>query len=148
MTRDELITITQQELKGLAVQFEEADFYNAVSTAERETGWTCPESNITKIHWLKERTKRHLFFMMLSVSAHKFKFKQYNLQNRFEHYRLLVKDMDEAWAVFLAEDLLLLEGAGAFSTKVDAGFAYDEIGNDVTYRPENIMKITPSESDG
>jgi hypothetical protein len=147
MTKDELVILVRQEMKGLSTQFEEEDYINAVEDALRDTGWTLPETNATKLKWIKDRTKRHLFFMMVTVSAHKFKFKQYNLQNRFEHYFKLIEKMDEAWSIFQTEELLTLEGAGGFGTKIAAGFSYDEFGRDTTYGSENVVTINPSDSD-
>lgn len=148
MTKDELSTVVQQEVKGLASYLEEDDFTNAVDEAERETGWSLPQSLALKIKWLKERAKRHLFFMLWSESAHKFKYKQYNLQNRFSQYEKLIAKMDLDWEKFLEESLLLLEGVDAFGTKIDAGFAYEnETGRDTTYFDDNLVVITPKEAD-
>jgi len=148
MTRSELKEIVEQEVKGLSSQFETVDWINAINNALGESGWSLPTTNETKILWLKRRTKRHLFFMLMSESAHKFKFKQYNLQHRFLHYRTLIKEMDDDWKTFVDSELLYVDGdLGAFSSKIDAGFQYDEIGRDTTYSDENKVIMAPNEAD-
>lgn len=147
MDRDELITTVQAEVKGLRSKFEEEDWELAVSDALRDTGWMLPVTNDTMLFWLKKRFKRHLFFMLYTESAHKFKFKQYNLQHRFDHYGKLIERMDKEWETFVNEELLLLEGVGAFATKVDAGFQYDEHGHDTTYSEDNRVTFSPDQND-
>lgn len=147
MTRDQMIVTIRKELKGLSNRLEEEDYTHAVNDAERETGWSLPITNDTKIKWFKERAKRHIFFMLLSESAHKFKFKQYNLQHRFDHYKSLIAQMDEDWKTFIDEELLLLEGTGAFGSQIDAGFQYDEFGRDTTYTDSNLVQIHPTTSE-
>ena len=148
MIRGDLVEVVMQEVKGLTSQFEEEDWENAVDDALSESGWSFPVTNALKIAWLKKRTKRHLFFMLMSESAHKFKFKQYNLQHRFLHYSRLIKDMDNEWDEFLNSEMLYVDGApGAFSSKIDAGFQYDELGRDTTYSDENKVIIAPNETD-
>ena len=148
MTRDDLIAVVKQEVKGLRSRFVEDDWENAATDALRDTTWSLPESNDTKILWIKKRMKRHLFYMLWSESAHKFKFKQYNLQHRFKHYGQLIETMDLEWTTFLNEEMLLLEGGtGAFGTKVDAGFQYDDVGRETTFTEDNLVQFTPTQSD-
>lgn len=147
MNKEEMVKVVTEEIKGLSRQFEDDDYQNAVDDAERETGWSLPETNTTKLRWLKERIKRHLFFMLWTESAHKFKFKQYNLQHRFQHYGQLIKTMDEKFGLFIEQEVLLLEGVGGFGAKIDAGFQSDEYGRDSSYQEENLVIVTPTESD-
>jgi len=149
VNKEELVKVVTEEIKGLSRQFEADDFQNAVDDAQRETGWLLPQTDSTKLRWLKERIKRHLFFMLWTESAHKFKFKQYNLQHRFQHYGQLIKSMDEKWTLFIDQELLLLDdvGLGGFGAKIDAGFQYDEFGRDSSYQDENLVVVTPTESD-
>ncbi|MGW8177642.1 MAG: hypothetical protein ACWGQW_02435 [bacterium] len=148
MTRDQMISVVKQEVKGLRSRFEEQDWSNAVNDALRDTGWPFPITDDTKILWTKNRMKRHLFYMLWSESAHKFKFKQYNLQHRFDHYGKLIAKMDEEWNMFLEGELLLVDGGvGAFGTKVDAGFQYDETGHETTYTEDNLVLFNPTQSD-
>ena len=150
MTRTEMITRLQQEIKGLTSNFSQIDYENAINAAERDTGWSMPQSTNFKVKWLMDRSKRHLFFFLMSESAAKFRFKAIHLQHKFEHYRLVIADMDkrftEAQAEFAFEfaDVSSYELAG---TKIDAGFSYEPLtGRDTTYDENNQTLIHPNEN--
>jgi hypothetical protein len=151
MTEEEFVDKLVEEVKGLDNYLERDDYTNALSDASGETGWAIPEDNATKILWIKKRAKRHLFFYLFTESAHKFKFKQINLQQRFEHYREIVKDMDEEFLSFQESRPDLFGGVDPFhmfGTKVDAGFAYEgQTGEDITYSEVNEVDFTPNEND-
>ena len=146
MTRSELQETVAGEMKGLASKFDPQDYERAIDDALRETSFTFPITDGTQILWVKRRAKRHLFFMMLSESAHKFKFEQINLQHRFEHYERLIKSEDEAFAVALESELWWagIDPSQIFGHKIDAGFSYDELGRDETYSADNVVAINPS----
>ena len=149
MTADELKEILGQEIKGLSSKVDSTDFDNAVNNAQRDTGWTCPVSSDFKIQWLKERYKRWIFFFLWSESAHKFKFEQINLQHRFEHYKDLIKYMDEQFESAKEENIAEFAGAQAyemFGTKIEAGFQYNALGQDTTYEDENLVIVEPGDS--
>jgi len=148
MTKDELIGIVSGEVKGLATHFVSNDYTQAANDAERETGFSFPVTNGDAIVWLKRRTKRHLFYMLASESAYKFKFEQINLQHRFQHLFKLVETEDAAFAE-AAEDLILADGTAAqmFGHKIDAGFSQDQFGRDTTYEYDNLVAIHPLESE-
>jgi len=144
MTRDELLDLLPIEVKGLSRYLADEDYENAINDASNESGWSFPiaggDPKQTSImeYWIKNRAKRHLFFYLMSESAHKFKYDVISLNQRFDHYALILKTMDAQWADFTAENPeLFLTGdpASWFCTKIDAGFAYDEAGNDITYDP-------------
>ena len=150
MTRSEMEILLQQEVKGLSSYLDPVDYKNACGDASRETGWSFPTSTDFRSYWMKQRAKRHLFFYMVTESAHKFKYQQVNLQHRFEHYWKLIQMMDGAF--LLAMDANPDEFAGVsafkiFGTKVDAGFAYDEVGRDISYDPDQLVLFSPTESD-
>ena len=150
MTRAEMESLIEQEVKGLTSYLDAPDFTNACNDAAIETGFSFPTSSDFQVRWLKERAKRHLFFYLLTESAHKFKYEQINLQHRFEHYRKIVRDMD--WRYDKAKDEFYLEFSGAssvnaFGTKIDAGFQYDYVGRDTTYDDDNRTILTPTEND-
>ena len=141
----------EQEVKGLSTYLVEDDYTNAIADAERETGFSLPTDDSFQIMWLKERTKRHLFFYLMSESAHKFKVDQINLQHRFQHYDKLVDKMDKAFEEALEANPEKFAGADAwdlFGSKVDAGFSYDDqTGIDLTYLDENLVNVSPSDTD-
>lgn len=150
-TRDEMVALLKQEVKGLTSYLEDpTDYENACADAVRDTGWSFPVSGETKEKWQKQRAKRHLFFYLWSESAHKFKYKQVNLQYRFAHYEKLISKLDADWEK--AQDELLSEMSGVsaynlFGTKVDAGFAYEhQTGRDITYDEDQTVIHNPNEN--
>ena len=147
LTSDQLVAKLKEEVKSLTSYLDDEDYDNAVDDAGRETGWTLPLSDTLKEYWYKNRSKRHLFFYLLSESAHKYKVKQINLQHRFEHYSVLIKEMDTKFALIQEERPELFTSVDAenmFGNKIDAGFAYEpQTGNDITYYSEQKVIISP-----
>jgi len=150
MTRNELIALLKVEVKGLTSYLVDDDYSNAVDDALRDTGWTLPTTVDFKEKWLKDRSKRHLFFYLQSESAHKFKFEQINLQHRFEHYDKLISTMDKAFEKAIEDNPDQFSGVDAFKTfghQIDAGFAYDGNGQDITYDSDQRVLFGPNETD-
>lgn len=150
MTSAEIIILVTAEMKGLSSYLVANDYSNACSDAERDTGWSLPITDGFKILWFKERVKRYLFFYLLTESAHKFKFKQINLQHRFEHYRDIVKYMDEKFLAIMEErpdQFAGVEPYKMFGHKVDAGFAYNpQTGDELTYKDGQLVIFEPTDS--
>jgi len=155
MTADDIYEKIQSELKGLATYFVTEDYENSVSDALLETGWALPTSVSFQLYWIKTRAKRHMFFMLLSESAHKFKYEQINLQHRFDHYYKLITTMDDQFKEVMEEhpdEFLEALGltnivSGLFGTKVDAGFRYNAAGEDITYSDSFSPIFSPKASD-
>ena len=149
MTEYELIAEVTNEIKGLTTHFDATDYAQAVDDAERDTGFTLPATIAGQIKWLKRRTKRHLFYMLWSESAHKFKFEQINLQHRFEHYKALIAKEDLDFEKALEDEILSADVSATqlFGHKIDAGFAQDDYGRDTTYDDDNVVAINPTDSD-
>ena len=150
MTKDQLVRKLKQKVRGLSNYLDKVDYENALEDSERETGWTIPIDDDFKLYWIQNRSIRHLYSYLLSESAHKFKYEQINLQQRYEHYRQLVKDYDKAFTEIQESRPEMFAGVEAykmFSTKIDAGFHYDGIGNDDTYNKNNEVVFTPTEDD-
>lgn len=148
MEAAEVRTLIQGEVRTLDTFLEPSDYTNAVNDALRETGWTLPTTVDFKIHWIKMRAKRHLFFYLASESARKFKVKQFSLDQRFKHYMVLVKEMDKEFEAAKEEHPELfadVDPSTLFGSKIDGGFAYDEFGNDITYDADQEVIITPSD---
>jgi len=148
MTKEELIEIVSQEVKGLKDKLDSNDHDNAVSNAQRETGWVLPQTADFRVQWIKERTKRWLIYFLQVESASKFKFEGINLQQRFENYSNLLKMMDEQFQTALDENPGEFAGVDSFrmfGTKIDAGFQYDDIGNDTTYDDSNTVIVEPGD---
>lgn len=114
------------------LKVKEIDF--AITQALGELGWNLPITDIRKCAWALKRGRRHALDVICTTSAHKFKYKQINLNQRFEHYFSLVKSMDEEYQRALEHDpaLLDVDPVGIFGTYINNGFVYDQFGNDVT----------------
>jgi hypothetical protein len=109
---------------------------SAVESAMSELGWSFPVTDNNKCWWVAKRAIRHACFILWVASAQKFKYKQVNLQQRFEHYEKLLKVMDTEFTTALATDTNIfanVESYKMFGTAVGAGFRYDFIGRDITY---------------
>ena len=151
MTKDDLMDRLERELMTLSTEFESANYNDAIDDAKAETGWSLPLSASFKTKWIKDRAKRHLFFMLIGVKADDFKYKQINLEQPFEHFRSLIKDMDEAFMTAIEENPEEFSDVSAsllFGTKIDAGFQYDPVtGDDTTYTDNNEVIFNPTEND-
>jgi len=147
MTSTEMAALLQQELKGLSSSIEDDDYTNAILAAERDTGWSLPQTADFKLTWLISRSKRHLFFYLLSQSAAKFRYKNIYLQHRFEHYLKLVERMDEDFKEAQEENAFEFAGVSSYQaagTKIDSGFASQgQTGRDFTYDENNEVIVTP-----
>ncbi len=147
-TKAELITLVTEEVKGLSSSLVDDDYSNAVDDAERDTGFSMPVTSDFQIKWMKDRTKRHLYFYLQSESAAKFQYKQIKLQHRFDHYTKLIERMDKLFEEAQEEYAFEFAGVAVHQTaghKIDAGFATEsQTGRDMTYDENNEVIITPS----
>jgi len=136
-------------VKGLSSSLVDADYSNAIDQAERDTGWSMPQTAAFNLKWMIERSKRHLFFFLLTEAASKFRFKEIHLQQRFEHYRELIDKMDKDFEKAQDEYAFEFAGVSAYEQmghKIDAGFTYEpQTGRDYTFDDENIVLIHPNE---
>jgi len=150
MTSDELVILINNLFRGLTNYIVPEDIEAAIEQALRDTGWSLPVSGSFKEQWLIQRTKRHLYDMLRAGSAHKFKVEGINLQQRFEHYNILIRDMDEDFETAVQDNPAEFAGVDLFKmfgSKVDAGFSYDDYGRDTTYSDDNQVVFTPKETD-
>lgn len=147
MTESELIVRVTEELKSLSTKFVAADYTNAVSSATAETNFSLPNTNALQTYWLIQRTKRHVIFALYIQNSQKFKIKQLNLDQKFEHLGTLIKLMDAAYEAALESMDFITAGVSIekmFGHQIEAGFAYDsDTGEDVTYSEDNVVIITP-----
>jgi hypothetical protein len=150
MTEAEAIVVITREIKALSSNFVAADYADAVDAAERDTGFSFPTTTSFNIDWLIKRTKRALFFSLFSENVESFKFKQINLQDKFKNLKEAIIMMDKEFSEALENYSYLFSGVSAvqmFGTKVDAGFASDDLGRDVTYDPDQLVEFTPKSGD-
>lgn len=148
MTQDELIIQVTREIKGLSSNFSSDDYTDAVGTACRETGFSLPSTSDFQIKWLIDRTKRALYFSLLSENAESFKFKQLSLNHKFDNFLRLIEMMDKLFAAAIAENPTEFAGVESyqlFGTRIGAGFAYDETGNDLTYESDQLVPVQPGD---
>jgi len=127
------------------------DGYDAVAdSVSQELGWAYPIIDDTKIYWAIKRGVRHALFILWVASAQKFKFKQVNLQHRFDHYGTLLREMDKEFEKAMETNPAVFAGVSTykmFGTRLDAGFAYDGMGRDVTHYKDNYVNFAPLETD-
>ena len=150
MTKAELTTLLKQELKGLTSSLNDDDYSNAIDAAERDTGWSMPQTEDFNLKWIIERSKRHIFFYLMSEAAHKFRYEDIHLQHRFDHYSRLIEHMDAEFEKAQNEYAFEFAGVPAYEQmghKLDAGFAYEsQTARDYTYDDDNIVLIHPNEN--
>lgn len=138
MTQQDVIDAVTTEVKALANFLTDDDYSRAAIKASQETGWSFPVSDASNFRcfWMVERTKRHLISFLLTESASKFKYKQINLDQRFDQYKKMLVLMDEQFKDAQQESPFEFTNANAtsmFGTYVEGGFSYDFTGNDTTY---------------
>lgn len=147
MTQSEMEEKLEEEVKSLSTYLDGDDYTNACNDASMETGWAFPVSTNFKTLWMKQRAKRHLFFYLFSESAHKFKYEQINLNQRFDHYKIIIETMDKSFADALEanpQEFADVDAYELFGTSASAGFQYDPItGKDTTYDDDNKVVFTP-----
>ena len=150
MTSAEMVLWLRDELKDLSTLLTDDNITNAISDAQGDVGQSLPQTGATVLKWLKERAKRHSYFMLASSVAFKFHFEGAHLNQKFEHMFVLIKHMDAQWALGKEEDVLELSDADDFQffgTQVDPGFRYEEgTGADLTYGSENEVMYKPDGS--
>ena len=149
MNQQDVVDEMQKAMKSAADYLESDDYGLAIEEAQLET-WPLPLTDSYRKLWFKRRVKRHLFFILSTDSSKKFRVESYYLQQRFEHFRDMVKYLDNQFAEEKEENpdafpVPPSEGdpAEKMGSKIDAGFAYDKTGRDITYTRENQPKITP-----
>lgn len=122
----------------------------AAEQALDETGWSFPLTAGTKKFWAIQRGKRHAIDILCTTSAYKFKYKLISLNQRFDHLKAMLDQMDEAWKEALDTDPNLLSVGSTvsvsqmFGTYIGNGFIYDQMGRDVT----RLLKDLGEDNDG
>jgi len=147
---DDIVDFVKIQLSSLSTLITVDGYELACEQAMQELGWSFPLTDPTKIFWSINRGARHSINILRIASAHKFKFKQVNLQHRYEHYQKLLEEMDKEFAEAVEGNLALFAGVDSFrmfGTKIDAGFAYNDVGEDITYNIEQMVNFGPTEND-
>lgn len=150
MTENQAKVAFVLEMKSVSSLFSVDEIDRLVDKTTSELGWSFPLSTRFKKYWFIERMKRHGYWMLLTEAAHKFKYKQVNLQHRFEHYKFIVAEVDKNFQAAIAENPAEMAGVDPvqmFGHTIAAGFSYDEFGSDTTYEKSNKVSIAPDEYD-
>lgn len=150
MTESQVMTAFQNEMKSTISLLSTDEKTRLSDKTISELGWSFPLSSNFQKFWFIERMKRHAYWMFLTEAAHKFKYKQVNLQHRFAHYKDIIKMADEQFAVAIKENPAELAGVQPlqmFGHSISAGFSYDKLGSDTTYETSNKVSIAPTEND-
>lgn len=118
----------------IGAKIEVTDFDASISQALLELNWSLPVEG-SYAYWVIERTKRHVYWNLLSGSAHKFRYKEIFLQNRFTQYLQLVKMMDATFREAVEKDMEIFDTDvyPELLSYVTNGFVYDDLGRDLTY---------------
>lgn len=101
--------------------------------AEFQDKWTYPITDPFKAYWFMERGKRHLIQIFLIETAHKFKYKQINLNQRFDHYFKLLEMLDKQFLEAVTENPAAFPepaGGGVFPDYIANTFTYDFLGQE------------------
>jgi len=132
----DIITLVQAQMSSSVSLITDVGYDSAVNSALSELGWILPENDPTRIWWITKRSLRHATFILYFAAGQNFKYKQINLDQRFDHYGLLIKMMDQEYVEALRTQAALFAGVPIhkqFGTRIRAGFKYDSVGGDLTY---------------
>jgi len=128
----EFIDVIKKSLGSSSSLLEPEEFEFAATQALNELDWGYPISDRKKEFWCTQRGKRHALDLLRVVSAHRFKYKQMSLGQRFEHYETMIEKLDQDFEKALNSDPVLLDISleNTFGVYLENGFLYDQFGND------------------
>jgi hypothetical protein len=145
-----LTVLIKVQLSNLSTLITEDGYTLVCDQTSQELGWSFPVTNPTKLLWMLKRGTRHALNLLQIAAAYKFKYKQINLQQRFDHFKALIDVLDKEYKEAMASDIATFSGVEAykmFGTKIDSGFSYDIIGNDQTYNYDKYVNFSPIEEE-
>jgi len=148
LTSDDLIDILKIQISSLSTLITSDGYELVCDQTGQELGWSYPLTDPSKVFWMIKRGTRHALNILLVASAYKFKYKTVNLNQRFEHFQKLIADMDIEYEKAINTNIALFAGISSyamFGTKIDAGFAYDKVGSDITYNLDQYVNFSPME---
>ena len=107
----------------------------SVTQTLTELGWTLPITDDFKSYWVIERTKRHFLYILMLEQAHKFRYKQIHLNQRFDHYIKMIEKADDDFQMAINDNPEKFPTANTTwaADFIPAGFLYDQLGRDLTY---------------
>ena len=136
----------QLALGDLQEQLEEDHVEFAIEQTMDELGWSFPIKEGTRPYWAVQRAKRHCLDILRTTAAYKFKYKQINLQQRFEqlHRQIYQLDFDFRTALKYDASLFDIDISDSFGTYLGNNIIMDQYGNDVT----KLMNDIGDDNDG
>ena len=146
-TTEEYIEKVQLSLGDLKDQLDEDAIEFAIDQTLSELQWTLPISVGTRPFWAVQRARRHCLDILRTTSAYKFKYKQINLNQRFEHLNRMIWALDIDFKTALKYDTSLFDVniEDTFGTYLGNNMIYDSHGNDIT---KILMKEYNDDNDG
>ena len=133
---DDFIDQVSQEMGDMASQISNDAFERVSNKTNNELQWDYPITDSFKAYWFIERGKRHLIEIFLIESARKFKYKQINLNQRFDHYLALIKFMDEQFLQAIEDNPEAFPaptgGVESFPDYIANTFRYNFLGEELT----------------
>jgi hypothetical protein len=140
--RTALTEKVQTKLRKTADKVDADTIDQGIDNAVAELGWSLPLSDAEtptaafRRLWMLKRSVRHTLETLLIESAHLFKHRQENLDDRFKNYYQLLKEMDEQFEKAMddePEKFANVDPTKMFGDTVGPGFVYDQLGRDITY---------------
>lgn len=106
----------------------------AANQALDELEWSFPIDSGSKKYWAVQRAKRHAMDLLKTSAAYKFKYKQINLNQRFDHLDRQIQQMDKDFKEAMKNDITLfgVDPHKIYGTYLGNGYVYDQYGNDIT----------------
>jgi len=137
----------QISLGDLIDQMDHPQIEFAIEQTLDELGWSLPISEGTRPYWAIQRAKRHCLDILRTTAAYKFKYKQINLQQRFEqlHRQIWQMDVDFKTALKYDASLFDIDISDSFGTYLGNNMIYDTYGNDIT---KFLMQEYDDDNDG
>jgi hypothetical protein len=131
---EEYIAQTQLALSDLNSYLTETQIEFAITQAIDELELTYPIADGALRFWAVQRAKRHAMDLLKTAAAYKFKYKQINLNQRFDHLSRQIWQMDLDFKSAIKQDPTLfgIDAYKLFGTYLGNGFVYDREGNDIT----------------
>ena len=140
------VEFIELELSATGTKLSSEELDQAAAKAMLELRWVYPISDSFKRYWAIERGKRHALYILLMIAAHKFKYKQINLNQRFDHYYQLIKTMDAEFAKVIDDYPSVFPGVETehgFTHYIPSGFENDFMGKDAS--TDDIVPISGDE---
>ncbi len=127
----EFIDFIKRSLGASSSLLEPEEYEHAALQALNELGWSYPIDDSRRQFWAIKRGKRHSLDIIRNSAADEFKYKQISLNQRFEHFNTLIRELDQEFYDALNEDPILLDVdmTNFFGQYLGNGLYYDEFGH-------------------